>query len=102
MLLSPCHDPGFFSLCQIGVQNKQPQILALRDGSQWGFSRPTSLNSLSSLRCEGKEISPREGQASPQELPARVQAWLQVLRMEVTESQNHRMFGVGRDLLWVI
>lgn len=83
MFLSPRRDPGFSSLCQTSVENKQPQISAVRAASQRRFSHPTPLNSPSSLRHEGKEIPPREGQASPQELPAHVQAWLRVLRMEV-------------------
>lgn len=83
MFLSPRRDPSFSSLCQTSAENKQPQISAVRAGSQRGFSYPTPLNSPSSLRHEGKEISPREDQASPQKLPAHVQAWLQVLRMEV-------------------
>ena len=82
MFLSSRHDPSFSSLCQTSTGDKQPQISAVRAGSQRGFLHPTPLNSPSSLRCEGKKISLREGQTSPQEPPARVQAWLQVLRME--------------------
>lgn len=82
--LSPCHDPVFFfPLFWTSMENKQPEILSVRAGSQKGFLHPTPLNSPSNLRHEGKEISLREGQASPQELPAHVQAWLQILRMEV-------------------
>lgn len=46
------------SPCQTSTENKQPQTSAVRAGFQRGFLHPTPLDSPSSLRCDGKRVSP--------------------------------------------
>lgn len=50
-----------------------------------GHFTPDPSEFPSSLRCEGKEISPREAEASPRTIPAHLQAW-SLQRMDVTLS----------------